>query len=214
MNEKDTQGDKQRLAEIDRRLDKLQAQREEKDRPDRSALPKGMAAIMGRVATELVAGVVFLIISLTSAIVTNAISTISHNINYMSRPTGIDVNKILVAQSDAILKSYVHKSSVEEDLQTIRSIPVVNSASISSYIPLSGYGISTDFRASLDEDAERLYANFFFVATLWTLGKETKCIEMFLDNGLARLLGTCLTNRGQTNVVSTLRSLAKQIAWI
>lgn len=105
----------------------------------------------------------FLIISLTSAIVTNAISTISHNINYMSRPTGIDVNKILVAQSDAILKSYVHKSSVEEDLQTIRSIPVVNSASISSYIPLSGYGISTDFRASLDEDAERLYANFFFV---------------------------------------------------
>jgi hypothetical protein len=33
MNDKDTQGDKQRLAEIDRRLDKLQAQREEKDRP-------------------------------------------------------------------------------------------------------------------------------------------------------------------------------------
>lgn len=58
MNDKDTQGDKQRLAEIDRRLDKLQAQREEKDRPGRSALPEGMAAIMGRVATELVAGVV------------------------------------------------------------------------------------------------------------------------------------------------------------
>ena len=58
MNYKDTQGNKQRLAEIDRRLDKLQAQREEKDRPGRSALPEGMAAIMGRVATELVAGVV------------------------------------------------------------------------------------------------------------------------------------------------------------
>ena len=58
MNDKDTHGDKQRLADIDRRLDKLQAQREEKDRPDRSALPKGMAAIRGRVATELVAGVV------------------------------------------------------------------------------------------------------------------------------------------------------------
>ena len=57
MNDKDTHGDKQRLSEIDRRLDKLQAQREEKDRPGRSALPEGMAAIMGRVATELVAGV-------------------------------------------------------------------------------------------------------------------------------------------------------------
>ena len=58
MDDKDTQGDKQRLADIDRRLDKLQAQREEKGRPGRSALPEGMAGIMGRVATELVAGVI------------------------------------------------------------------------------------------------------------------------------------------------------------
>ena len=58
MNDKDTHVDNQRLAEIDRRLDKQQAQLEEKDRPGRSALPEGMAAIMGRVATELVAGVV------------------------------------------------------------------------------------------------------------------------------------------------------------
>ncbi len=57
MNEKDSQRDNERLADIDRRLDKLQAQREEKDRSSRSALPEGMAAIMGRVATELVAGV-------------------------------------------------------------------------------------------------------------------------------------------------------------
>ena len=57
MNDKDTQGDRHRLAEIDRRLEKLQALREEKVQPGRSALPEGMAAIMGRVATELVAGV-------------------------------------------------------------------------------------------------------------------------------------------------------------
>ena len=58
MNDKDTQWGKKRLSEINRRLDKLQAQREEKDWPSRSVLPEGMAAIMGRVATELVAGVV------------------------------------------------------------------------------------------------------------------------------------------------------------
>ena len=58
MNDQDMHGDKQRLAEIDSRLDKLQAQREEKDRPSRSALPEGTAAIMGRGATERVAGVV------------------------------------------------------------------------------------------------------------------------------------------------------------
>ena len=57
MNENETQKGNGRLAKIDRRLDQLQTQRDEKDRPSRSALPAGMAVIMGRVATELVAGV-------------------------------------------------------------------------------------------------------------------------------------------------------------
>ena len=58
MDDDGTQKDTERLAEIDRRLDRLRVQRDEKDRHIRSALPDGMAAIMGRVATELVAGVV------------------------------------------------------------------------------------------------------------------------------------------------------------
>ncbi len=58
MSDNGTNKDFERLAKIDRRLDQLQAQREERSRPNRSTLPAGMAAIMGRVATELVAGVV------------------------------------------------------------------------------------------------------------------------------------------------------------
>ena len=58
MNEIHSQKDKSSLLDIERRLDKLQAEREDKERPSRSALPEGMAAIIGRVATELVAGVV------------------------------------------------------------------------------------------------------------------------------------------------------------
>ena len=46
------------LADIESRLDKLEADRELNDRPSQAALPEGMAAIMGRVATELVAGVI------------------------------------------------------------------------------------------------------------------------------------------------------------
>ncbi len=57
MNDINDQKDGKRLADIERRLDQLQADREQKDRPSQSALPEGMAAIMGRVATELVAGV-------------------------------------------------------------------------------------------------------------------------------------------------------------
>ena len=58
MNDINVHKDGKRLADIERRLDELQAGREQKDHPSRSALPEGMAAIMGRVATELVAGVV------------------------------------------------------------------------------------------------------------------------------------------------------------
>jgi ATP synthase protein I len=57
MKDEQTQKDNTRLVEINRRLNKLQAQQDEIGRPSQSALPKGMAAIMGRVATELVAGV-------------------------------------------------------------------------------------------------------------------------------------------------------------
>ena len=47
-----------RLTDIERRLDKLQADRGLNDRPSQAALPEGIAAMMGRVATELVAGVI------------------------------------------------------------------------------------------------------------------------------------------------------------
>ena len=58
MNDINDHKGAKRLADIERRLDELQADRKQKDRPSQSALPEGMAAIMGRVATELVAGVV------------------------------------------------------------------------------------------------------------------------------------------------------------
>ena len=58
MNDINNHKGANRLADIERRLDKLQTDREHKDRPSQSALPEGMAAILGRVATELVAGVI------------------------------------------------------------------------------------------------------------------------------------------------------------
>ena len=59
MNDINDQKDGKRLADIERRLDRLQVDREQQNRSSQSALPTGTAAIMGRVATELVAGVVF-----------------------------------------------------------------------------------------------------------------------------------------------------------
>ena len=58
MNDISDQKGANHLADIERRLDKLEADRLINDRPSKAALPEGMAAIMGRVATELVAGVI------------------------------------------------------------------------------------------------------------------------------------------------------------
>ena len=58
MNDKDDCESSEKLDDIHRRLDSLQAQREKRGRPIRAVLPEGTAAVMGRVATELVAGVI------------------------------------------------------------------------------------------------------------------------------------------------------------
>ncbi len=47
----------QRLQDIERRIDKMQGDAEQKSQHSQHALPPGMGAILGRVATELVAGV-------------------------------------------------------------------------------------------------------------------------------------------------------------
>jgi len=57
MSVDDNEGDK-RLKDIERRINAMQQEKQKGDQQSRSALPKGMGAIMGRVATELVAGVI------------------------------------------------------------------------------------------------------------------------------------------------------------
>ena len=47
-----------RLQDINRRIERMQDDRVETRGPDRHGLPAGMGAILGRVATELVAGVI------------------------------------------------------------------------------------------------------------------------------------------------------------
>ena len=58
MDEVHDHKDGRRLNEIEHRLNKLEKLRAQKSQPSQLALPKGTLAIMGRVATELVAGVV------------------------------------------------------------------------------------------------------------------------------------------------------------
>jgi len=57
MSDRNQQGDNDRLSDIERRIKAMQGEQDEKAQVSKSALPAGVGAIMGRVATEMVAGV-------------------------------------------------------------------------------------------------------------------------------------------------------------
>ena len=57
MSDQEPNRSEKRLKDIERRIAKMQGDRDDAAKPSRAALPVGMGAILSRVATELVAGV-------------------------------------------------------------------------------------------------------------------------------------------------------------
>ena len=57
MSDQEPNRSEKRLQDIERRIAKMQGDRDDAAKPSRAALPVGMGAILSRVATELVAGV-------------------------------------------------------------------------------------------------------------------------------------------------------------
>lgn len=57
MNDPKPQRSSDRLKDIERRLSQIEGAKKAEDAPRHNGLPAGMGAILGRVATELVAGV-------------------------------------------------------------------------------------------------------------------------------------------------------------
>ena len=58
MSDNERHRGEDRLQEIDRRIERMRDEQGERQAPERHALPTGAGAILGRVATELVAGVI------------------------------------------------------------------------------------------------------------------------------------------------------------
>ena len=58
MSDNERHRGEDRLKEIDRRIERMRDEKGERQAPERHALPAGAGALLGRVATELVAGVI------------------------------------------------------------------------------------------------------------------------------------------------------------
>lgn len=103
-------------------------------------LPPILSALL-RNKTGLV--LVALQIALTLAIVTNAVFLIVERVGDMSRPSGLDEANLFAVSSLPFAAGYDKKAGLDEDLQTLRSLPgVVDASSITSGLPLSGGGWS------------------------------------------------------------------------
>jgi len=96
------------------------------------------ALLRNRVGAILVA----LQVAIALAVLVNALYIVTQRIEKMGRPTGMDVENIFIVQSAGFTAHYDLKSSVQEDLAWLRSLPGVVAATSSNAIPLSGGGSS------------------------------------------------------------------------
>ncbi len=104
-------------------------------------------------------------IALTLAIVVNCMFLAKGRIDFIGRPSGMDVENILTAQSIGFGMSYEHDATIEDDLRLLRELPGVVAATSTSSIPMSGSGSASGFKASMDEDAPRETANYYSLGT-------------------------------------------------
>jgi len=81
-------------------------------------------------------------VAIALAVLVNALYIVTTRIEKMGRPTGMDVDNIFVIQSRGFTAHYDLKSSIQQDLAWLRSLPGVIAATATNAIPLSGGGSS------------------------------------------------------------------------
>jgi putative ABC transport system permease protein len=100
-------------------------------------------------------------IALTLAIVVNSMFMAQNRIDTINRPSGMDIDNMIVLSSLGFGSDYDHDATISKDLELLRALPGVIAATPASSIPMSGSGSASGFAASGDEDAPRETANYF-----------------------------------------------------
>ena len=90
-------------------------------------------------------------IAVTLAIVINSLFIIVQRIDKMNRPTGLDVDNVIVTHVRGFGEDFDVVDSIRNDIELIQSIPGVVAATVSNHVPLSGSGSGTGLRTVPDE---------------------------------------------------------------
>jgi putative ABC transport system permease protein len=95
-------------------------------------------------------------IAVTLAIVTNSLFIIVQRIDKMNRETGIDVENVIAIYVRGFGADFDVIDSITNDIDLIKSIPGVVTATVSNHVPLSGSGSGTGLRAKPDETIDAI----------------------------------------------------------
>ncbi len=90
-------------------------------------------------------------IAIGLAVLVNAVYIVKQRVDKIGRPTGMDTANMIYVASAGFAQGFDYDASWREDLATMRAIPGVVAASITSNIPLSGGGSSSGFQAQPGE---------------------------------------------------------------
>ena len=90
-------------------------------------------------------------IAVTLAIVINSLFIILQRVEKMNRPTGIDVDNVIVTYVRGFGTDFDVVNSISNDIDLIKSIPGVVAATVANHVPLTGSGSGTGLRTVADE---------------------------------------------------------------
>lgn len=102
-------------------------------------------------------------LGLTLAIVSNALVVIDERTERISRPTGVAVEEINSFNFKAIPEDFDRLEAFRLDLDMIRALPGVASATISNAVPLSGSGSASGFYTEPNQETGATGANHYSV---------------------------------------------------
>jgi putative ABC transport system permease protein len=102
-------------------------------------------------------------IALTLAVVANAVFIIMQRVEKIGRPPGFDSDNLIFVQSYGFGPSYDQRDTIERDLQILRGLPGVVSASPINGIPLSGGGSATNLGSEPTREKVTINVNYYEV---------------------------------------------------
>jgi ABC-type transport system, involved in lipoprotein release, permease component len=102
-------------------------------------------------------------IALTLAVVANSIAIIMTRVEKIGRPPGIDSDNLIFVQSYGFGPNYDQRSTVDNDLRLLRSLPGVRSAAPISQIPMSGGGSATNLGPEQTREKVTINTNHFSI---------------------------------------------------